>query len=123
MNGDIYVNLDKGIVYYFFEYNFQNFTFNDKNGYRINTNEDLILEYGTIITKETLIEVSALDDLIDETSTITPENINLQRIRFQVDRNTSLHYYALEYEKLALVIDFMKQIDLSIYLNFFNEEF
>ena len=30
LNGDTYVNLDKGIVYYFFEYNFQNSTFNDK---------------------------------------------------------------------------------------------
>ena len=65
-------------------------------------------EHACIITKKTLIEVSALDDLIDETSTITLENINLERIRFQVDGNTSLQYYALEYEMLALVLDFMK---------------
>ena len=108
LNGDTYVNLDKGLVNYFLEYNFQSITFNDKNGYRINTKEDFILEYGTIITKETLIEVSALDDLIDVTNTITPENINIERIRFQVDGNTSLDYYALKYEKLALVLDFME---------------
>ena len=117
LNGDTYVNLDKGIVYYFFEYNFQNSTFNNRNKYWINTKEDLILEYGTIITKETLIEVSALDDLIDVTNTITPENINLERIRFQVDWNTSLDYYALEYEKLALVFDFMETNRLDYLLS------
>ena len=108
LNEDTYVNLDKGLINYFFEYIFQSYTFNDQNGYRINPEEDLVLEYGNIITKETIIEVSALDDLIDETSTITPENINLERIRFQVDGNTSLHFYALEYDKLALVLDFME---------------
>lgn len=35
-------------------------------------------------------------------------NINLERIRFQVDGNTSLHYYALEYDTLKLILDYME---------------
>ena len=35
--------------------NVQNYGLSDQNGYRINLNEDLVLEYGSIITKETLV--------------------------------------------------------------------
>ena len=108
LNEDTYVNLDKGLINYFFEYSFSSYPLDDQNGYKINKEEDIVLERCNIITKETLIEVDALDDLIDETSTITPENINLERVRFQVDGNTSLHFYALDYDKLALILDYME---------------
>ena len=55
LNEGTYVNLDKGLINYFFEYKFQNYGLSDQNGYRINLNEDLVLEYGSIITKETLV--------------------------------------------------------------------
>lgn len=110
LNGDTYVNLDKGLINYFFEYEFYNSGFYDQRaGYKINKDEDLVLEYGNIITKETMIEVSATDDLIDETTIITPENINLERIRFQVDGNTSLHLFALDYNTLSLILNYMEE--------------
>ena len=109
LNGDTYVNLDTGLINYFFEYQFTNYGFYDQTcGYRINSPQDLVLENGNIITKETMIEVAALDDLVDEIEQITEENINLERIRFQIDGNTSLHYYALEYDTLSLILEYME---------------
>lgn len=110
LNGDTYVNMDKGLINYFFEYNFPNTGFYEQRcGYRINKLEDIILEYGNIITKETLIEVNSTDELICKSTDITEGNINLERIRFQVDGNTSLHYFALEYDKLKLILDYMEE--------------
>jgi hypothetical protein len=110
LNGDTYVNLDKGLINYFFEYEFPNTSFYDQvGGYRINEKQDLILEYGNVITKETLIEVTSLEELIWEMSTISEENINLERIRFQVDGNTSIHLYALEYDTLTLILDYFEE--------------
>lgn len=81
LNGDTYINLDRGLVNYFFEYQFEPNAFREQvNGYRINTNEDKILEYGNVITKETVIEVVSLDELILGYSQITEDNINLEKI-------------------------------------------
>lgn len=68
----------------------------------------MILEYGSIITKETIVEVSALEELITGEIQINQDNINLERIRFQIDGNTSLHMYALEYDTLTLILDYMQ---------------
>ena len=109
-NGDTYVNLDKGLINYFFEYDFVNQGFYDqKGGFTINKNEELILEYGNIITKETIIEVNSVDDLNDEVTQINEENINLERVRFQVNGNTSLHVFALEYNTLSLILNYMEE--------------
>lgn len=110
LNGDTYVNLDKGLINYFFEYDFNSNAFYEQvSGYRINKDQDLVLEYGNIITKETLIEVASVDELKDGYEKITEENINLERIRFQVNGNTSLHFFALEYETLSLILDYMEE--------------
>jgi hypothetical protein len=110
LNAETYVNLDTGLINYFFEYEFTSTAFYEQvNGYRINRKQDLILEYGNVITKETLIEVLSLDEYILCETSITEVNINLERIRFQVDGNTSLHYFALEYETLKLILDYMEQ--------------
>jgi len=109
LNGDTYVNLDTGLINYFFEYDFVNQgMYEQKGGLRISKNEDLVLDYGWVITKETLIEVYSLEDIVRYDDHITEDNISLERIRFQVDGSTSLHYYALEYDTLKLILDYME---------------
>jgi hypothetical protein len=110
LNGETYVNLDTGLINYFFEYTFTSTCFYDQDGgFRINRNEDIILEYGDFILKETLIEVASLDEIISGYMKITEANINIERVRFQVEGNTSLHYYALEYNTLKLILDYMEE--------------
>ena len=109
LNGDVYVNLDKGLINYFFEYTFSgNGFYNQQCGMRINDEEDIILENGSIITKEQIIEVSSLDELVEETSNINANNIWLERVRFQVNGNTAIHFFALNYEVLNLILDYME---------------
>jgi hypothetical protein len=110
LNDETYVNLDTGLINYFFEYKFTNALFyGQTGGYRINDKQDLILEMGNLITKETLLEVASLEELLYDTVQITEENINIERIRFQVDGSTSLHLYALEYDILKLILDHMEE--------------
>lgn len=68
----------------------------------------MILEYGDIITKEILLEVVSIEDIKDGSTVITEENINLARIRFQVDGNTALHFYALDYNTLSVILNHME---------------
>jgi hypothetical protein len=110
MNGSAYVNLDRGVVNYFFEYEFTNNGFYEQTGgYKINEREDVVLEYGNLITKETVAEVTALQELIRGEVQISEETINIERIRFQVDGSTSIHLFALEYDTLTLILDYMQE--------------
>ena len=108
---DYYVNLDQGLKNYFFEVNFINsgFISYDACGYKMNTEESIIFENSKIYTKETLIETISLDDLLADATEVTERNINLERIRFQIDNNSALHYYALEYQTLNLILDYMEE--------------
>lgn len=55
-----------------------------------------------------MMDVIGVEELLDETATITEENISLERIRFEVDGNTSLHFFALDYNKLNLIMNYME---------------
>ena len=104
---DYYVNLELGLKNYYFEHYLGYFSFNA--GYLMNKKEDLFIEGFNIVTKETLVEVISLDNYIKNGHSITKNNINLERIRFQVDNNTMIHYFALEYETLSLILDYMEE--------------
>ena len=106
VNEDIYVNLDFGLPNNFFEHDYLDFGLSDNKGYRIANSERYILEKGCLLTKETIVELSSLDDLINERFILHSMNISLERIRFQVDGNTSLHYFALEYDTLNLILEY-----------------
>ena len=106
LNKDVYVNLDYGLVNYFFEHDYLDYGFSNKNGFRITDSEKYILENGWLLTKETIVELSALDDLINERFILNSMNISLEKTRFQVDGNTSLHYFALEFDTLNLILEY-----------------
>lgn len=104
---EFYINLDLGLKNYFFEYSLNDSANNI--GYLMNKREDLFLHNTMLITKETLVEVNSLDNYLKVGSGITKNNINLERIRFQVDNNTMIHYFALEYDTLTTILDYMGQ--------------
>ena len=101
--------MDLGLRNYFFEHE-QGFYFGeDYYGYKMTYNEDIFIFDRDMITKETFIEVSSYDDYLQNGHSITKKNINLERIRFQVDNNTMIHYFALDYDILSLVVDYMEE--------------
>ena len=106
LNDDVYINLDTCLNNFFFEHNFQDYSMQDQKGYRINGTENIILENGWLITKETIIELWSIDDLISEKIVLNSNNITLERIHFQVDGNTSIHFFALDYDTLNLILEY-----------------
>jgi len=109
---DCYVNLDNGLKNYFYEIDFGIlYSYSDTKGYSISLNDENILWKRTLLTKETLVEVASVDEYLDPTKplNINSRNINLERIRFQVDTNTALHFFALDSDRLALILDYMEE--------------
>ncbi|CAI2364011.1 unnamed protein product [Moneuplotes crassus] len=104
---EYYVNLDLGLKNFYFEHYY--YGASSSKGYLINKKEDLFLSSSVLITKETIVEVNSLDGYLQNGPNITKNNINLERIRFQVDNNTMIHYFALEYDTLTLILDYMEQ--------------
>jgi hypothetical protein len=109
---DCYVNLDNGLRNHFYEscFNEIGYEFPKTSGYMITKDEDFIVHKYCLYTKETLVEVASLDEYLDPDNPkmITKRNINLERIRFQIDTNTALHFFALDYDTLGLILDFME---------------
>jgi hypothetical protein len=111
INGETYCDLNQGLINYFFETHFdppekRHFL---QFGYRINKNEDMMLENGFRILKETYMEVETVSSYQNNPKSLTADNINLDRIRFQVDGSTIVHLYALDYQKLKLVLDYFEE--------------
>lgn len=83
LTDDLYINLDDGLINYFFEVTFKPPRNDRANfGFRMSEEEDLILEDGSILMKETLMEVQSLDELVAGTEILKKNNISLERIRF-----------------------------------------
>ena len=81
----------------------------------MNDREDHIVLNGNRILKETYMEVETVTSFQHHPYALKRENINLDRIRFQVDGSTIVHLYALNYEKLKLVLDFFED-NMPFYL-------
>ena len=115
---DFYANLDKGLANYFYEWVFFEFgTYNvADNGYLMNRNEDCMILSNMILQKETLLELDTIDDFISGNFVLSKNNICLDRIRFNLDGNSTLHYFALNSETLSLVLDYMEEYKIG-YLN------
>ena len=71
--------------------------------------QNLILDNGNIIMKETLLEVATIQELTKGSFEINESNITLSRVRFQVEGNSILHVYALEAEILELILTFLEK--------------
>ena len=106
---DYYINLDIGLPNYFYEWKFVNINSRFIGGYMMNTIEDWIIRSGKLYRKETMIELDTVDDYIGGHFTLNKSNICLERIRFNLDANSAIHYFALDPEMLSLVLDYMEE--------------
>ena len=73
----------------------------------IDYNEDITIQEGSLVVKETLTEIEGLQFLEDEK--VTDNNISLNKIKFSIDGSTSFHLYATDPEKLQIVIKFFME--------------
>ena len=107
-----YVNLDLGIENHFFEHDFSEFTpeYRISGGFKMNQSEDCILDYGNLIRKETMLELDIIKNYINNDQfKLDKDNICLDRIKFNVDGNSVIHYFADNTESLRLVMDYMEE--------------
>lgn len=110
-NKDNYVDLDIILKNYFFDINFSEH-FEDEyliNGYKFNKQEDILLCKGKVILKVTYIDTQTIDNFYAQKETLNEENIYLERIKFQIDGNTILHLFALEFDILNVILNFFEE--------------
>lgn len=108
------INLDKGLQNKNFELRLDSYGYKCcEKGYQIDGRESYILDDNYIVSKETLMKTSIVDELRYGKFQPTEDNINLSRLNWQIDGNTILHYYALDYEKLVLITDYLEEEDPS----------
>lgn len=110
-----YVNLDLGLENHFFEKNF-NSVFTTNCGTLINKTEDCMLEDHYLVRKETMLELETVDNYISCDFQLNKSNICLERIRFNIDGNSALHYFALDPDCLSIILDYMEEKKIG-YLN------
>lgn len=103
-----YVNLDTGLPNHFFNYEFQP-TYNSSNGYKLNSKENMILSSNCLIIKNTYLSAQSADIIRTGKHEISNESINFDRLKWQIDGNTVLHHFALDYERLSLILNYMEE--------------
>lgn len=120
--------MDSILKNYFFDINFEDHFHHDtvSNGFKISQNEEIILCQGLVVLKVSYIDCKTLNNLISETEKITEENIYIEKIRFQIEGNTVVHMYALEFDTLSIIINYLleyKKDYLSMILMKNNENY
>jgi len=108
MFGNLYLNLDDGLQNYFFEWNFGENLYSGEQywGYWMNWEEDIYL-FGKSrkIVKEIYLEVETLSNYLKNPKYLRKDNITLDRIRFQIDGKTTLHYFCLDSKMLSKILE------------------
>mmetsp|Transcript_42029 Transcript_42029/g.48730 ORF Transcript_42029/g.48730 Transcript_42029/m.48730 type:complete len:83 (+) Transcript_42029:3424-3672(+) len=68
-----------------------------------------MLKYGSIVLKENFVSTVYLDDYLNENEKLSETTISLEKVHFQIDKCTLIHYYALDYDNLSIILDFYEQ--------------
>jgi hypothetical protein len=82
-----------------------------QNGYKMSKNEDVLLCSGMIFLKVSYIDTKTVDYLIGKTEKLTEENIHIEKIKFQIQGNTIMHLFALNYDSLLMTIKYIAEFD------------
>jgi len=115
LNHNTYFDVDEGLQSYYFEFDFPAPPYDELGksraclGNRMNEREDIILLEGRRIMKETFIECETVMNFLDYGEQVSEDNILIDRIRFSVDGNTVLHYFALNTEILSMVLEYFEE--------------
>ena len=74
----------------------------------MNLKESCCLQNGFLLSKETLMEAESIDSL-EHDENISVDSISLNKVRFQAQGSTVLHYFALDAGKLKIILDYMEK--------------
>ena len=106
-----YVNLDKGIINYYFNSDF-NFNYNEDNkmGYKINWTQNILLTLNSWYWKENIFSISNYYSILENKDDVIKDNeMSIHTLKYQVYGNTILHEYALNYEPLCIILDYFEE--------------
>jgi hypothetical protein len=112
LNGNKYINMDQILDNYFFDVEFGNYYKENLllNGYKMSKNEDVLLCFGMILLKVSYIDAKTVDYLMG-TEKLTEENIHIEKIKFQIQGNTIIHLFALNYDSLLMTLNYIAEFD------------
>lgn len=72
---DYYINLDVGLINYYFDHNFSDYPWGvDQQGYKMNKGEHTILYKGKLLMKDTYSESETLQAILDGNITYSEKN-------------------------------------------------
>lgn len=109
LSDEYYVNLDRGLINYYFDYDFTNYPWTQAHqGYKMDKKEETILYRGKLLMKEMYSESETLQKFLDGNFKLTEENITLDKIKIQIDGNTMLHLFCIDHKYLGIVMRFME---------------
>ena len=105
-----YVNLDRGIINYYFNSDFDSWYYSDSYGLRMNSTQNMLVSNGVIYWKESIFGcLNYLEVMEDKENAIKEKNLNFERIKHQIGGNTLVHEYALEFEPLSLILEYFEE--------------
>ena len=109
LNENNYANMDSVLKNYFFDTDFNKYFHEDliSNGFKMSQNEEELLCKGLVVLKVTYLDCQTANNLISNSETITQENIYIERIKFQLNGNNILHMYALEFDTLQVILEYL----------------
>jgi hypothetical protein len=104
--------MDQILDNYFFDVEFGNYYKENLllNGYKMSKNEDVLLCFGMILLKVSYIDAKTVDYLMG-TEKLTEENIHIEKIKFQIQGNTIIHLFALNYDSLLMTLNYIAEFD------------
>lgn len=111
---DFYINLDLGLINYYFDYNFRTFPWSsDDRGMKMDKNEKTILYKGKLLMKEMYSETEILQSLLDGRVVYNErtenEKLSSDQMKLQIYGNTIIHLYCIDYEPLTLMLEYMEK--------------
>ena len=113
LNEDKYVDMNEILDNYFFQVDFLNFYDPEQllNGYKVSEKQEIMLWNGNILLKVWYIDFQTLKGFVENKESLTEDNITIEKIKFQIEGSTILHLFALNFEKLSLILNFLKEKD------------
>ena len=105
-----YVNLDRGIINYHFNSNFDDIYYSDNSGLKINSTQNIFVWNGTIYWKESVFGWRNMSEILEnKDDAIKEKSINFDQIKHQIRGDTLVHQYALDYEPLCIILDYFEE--------------
>ena len=114
LTSDFYINLDLGLINYYFDHGFSKFPWTSQDqGYKMDKNETTILYKGKLLMKEMYSENEVLQSLLDGRTIYNErtenDKLSAHQMLIQIEGNTILHLYSVDFIPLSLMLSYMEK--------------